>query len=63
MYFDDIFSFLRKVANSVWIEPARSDWGWGLLFSLRRIYAAFGEHPAAGGMYMFFGFLGPCGTL
>ena len=28
-----------------------------------RIYVAFGEHPAAGGLYMFFGFLGLRGTL
>ena len=119
------------MANSVWIEPARSDWGWGFLFSLfgrpreqaqkmtaavwaevgsrkrsapeaappifdfknntlvylyllpslgdfyvqpgglvprarGRIYVAFGEHPAAGGLYMFFKslwhFARPCGV-
>ena len=33
------------------------------LDEVRRIYVAFGEHPAAGSMYMFLGCLGCCGTL
>ena len=36
------------------------------LDEVRRIYVAFGEHPAAGGLYMFFGslqhFAKPCGV-
>ena len=32
-HFRRYFVFLWKVANSVWIEPARSDWGSGPLFS------------------------------